>query len=351
MTEFSNKSVLIGLSGGVDSAVSAYLLKKQGYDVHAVIYILSTCQKVSLEDAKDIAKRLDIPLYIEDKISEFSDTVISYFTESYLKGETPNPCVLCNNSFKFKNLIEKADSLGIDLVATGHYANISFDNQTQRYLLKSSLNVKKDQSYFLYRLSQNQLKRILLPIADLQKEKVRKVAEEIGLTVKDKKDSQDICFIKDTDYAAFIMERSKGSFDDCIFTDKRGKVIGRGSNHVFYTPGQRRGVGKGFNKRVYVIRKDAKTNTVVLGEQEDLYSKELIVKDTNMISVDTLAKPTNVSVKIRNSMSGVSATIFAEQEHIKVIFDEPVRAAVKGQSAVFYDNDKVVGGGIIYDSL
>lgn len=351
MTERGNKSVLIGLSGGVDSAVSAYLLKKQGFDVHAVTYVLSACQKSSLEDAKDIAKRLEIPLYIEDKITEFSDTVISYFTESYLKGETPNPCVLCNNSFKFKNLIEKADSLGIDLVATGHYANISFDNLTQRYLLKSSLNVKKDQSYFLYRLSQNQLKRILLPIADLQKEKVRKIAEEIGLTVKDKKDSQDICFIKDTDYAAFIMERSKNSFDDCVFTDKRGNIIGRGSNHVFYTPGQRRGVGKGFNKRVYVIRKDAKTNTVVLGEQEDLYSKELIVKDTNMISVDTLAKPTNVSVKIRNSMSGVSATIFAEQEHIKVIFDEPVRAAVKGQSAVFYDNDKVVGGGIIYDSL
>ncbi len=351
LTDIHKKSVLIGLSGGVDSAVTAYLLKTEGYDVHAVTYIMSENHKASVKDAADIASMLNIPLYIEDKQEEFKNSIEAYFIDSYIKGDTPNPCVLCNSTFKFKHLIDKADSLGISYVATGHYANIKFDEHSGCFCLYKSKNERKDQSYFLYKLNQQQLSRILFPIADMNKEEVRKIADKIGLPVKDKKESQDICFIKGMDYTDFIKEHKKGIYKESIFTDEQGNVLGKGENHIHFTPGQRRGLNKGFNKRMYVIGKNAEKNEVVLGNEEDLYSKELMISDINLICRKNLPELMHVMVKIRNSMPAVSAMIITVEDGIKVIFDEPVRAAVKGQSAVFYENDRVVGGGIIYDGL
>lgn len=349
--ENKKKSVLIGISGGVDSAVGAYILKNQGYDVHAVTYILSSSQKSSVNDAIKIAEKLNIPIYIDDKTDSFDKEVISYFTNAYLIGETPNPCVLCNKSFKFRHLIERAESMGIDYVATGHYANIDYDDKSKRFLLTKSANEKKDQSYFLYRLTQSQLSKIIFPISDMNKDQVRLIAQKIGLEVKDKKDSQDICFIKDTDYASFIKEKTDRLFENSTFIDKSGNTIGKGDNHIFYTPGQRRGLGQGFNKRVYVIKKDAMNNKVVLGDEADLYKKEIKVKDINLISIEKLEEPMKVKVKIRNSMNFADGEISMVDDNIKIVFDEPVRAAVNGQSAVFYKDNLVVGGGIIYDAL
>lgn len=351
VTDRSKKSVLIGLSGGVDSAVAAYLLKELGYKVHAITYILSDNQISSANDASAIAQILDIPLYIEDRRQEFNETIVKYFTDSYINGDTPNPCVLCNSTFKFKHLIDKAESLGIDLVATGHYANIEFDKVTQRYILKKSNNSKKDQSYFLYRLTQQQLSKMLLPISDMNKEDVRKVADKIGLSVKDKKDSQDICFIKGVNYTEFIKSRDENSYNDCTFTDRFGNLLGKGANHIHFTPGQRRGLNKGFNQRMYVISKDAEKNTVILGNEDELYKKELVLNDINLIYLDKITEPLRVKVKIRNSMTAVDALVMMADKRVKINFDNPVRAAAKGQSAVFYENDRVVGGGIIYDSL
>ncbi|HOF27360.1 MAG TPA: tRNA 2-thiouridine(34) synthase MnmA [Clostridia bacterium] len=344
-------SVLIGLSGGVDSAVSAYLLKEKGYKVYGITYILSDNQLKSAEDAKAIAKTLDIPLYIEDKKKEFNDTVVSYFVDSYICGETPNPCVLCNSSFKLKNLTDKADSLSIDYVATGHYANIQYDKVSDRYILRTSENKEKDQSYFLYRLSRQQLARLLLPISDMNKEQVRDIAAKIRLTVKDKKDSQDICFIKDIDYTDLIKEKRPGKYKECTFIDKEGNVLGKGANHIHFTTGQRRGLNKGFNQRMYVISKNAKSNTVTLGPVEDLYTKVLTVKDIHLIQPDKAEDPLRVKVKIRNTMAAVDAVIEKTDYGIKVVFDQPVRAAAKGQSAVFYLYDQVIGGGIIDDCI
>jgi len=351
VTDRSKKTVLVGLSGGVDSAVSAYILKSEGYDVHAVTYIISDNHKASVKDATDIASILKIPLYIEDKQEEFKKTIENYFIDSYIKGDTPNPCVLCNSTFKFKNLIDKADSMGIDYVATGHYANIKYNERLGCYCLFKSKNERKDQSYFLYKLNQQQLSRILFPIADMNKDEVRIIADKIGLPVKDKKDSQDICFIKGIDYTDFIKDYRPGIYKESVFTDKQGKVLGKGANHIHFTPGQRRGLNKGFNQRMYVIGKNAEKNEIILGNEEDLYSKELILKDINLICYSNLSEPLQVKVKIRNSMPVVNAIIYEIDEGIKVIFDNSVKAAVKGQSAVFYENDRVVGGGIIYDCL
>jgi len=339
------------MSGGVDSAVTSYLLKLQGYDVYGITFVLSDNQIEAAKEAQKICDKLEIPLFVENLTKEFNNDVTSYFVDSYLKGEIPNPCVLCNQIFKFKNLIDKADKEKIDFVATGHYSQVLYDNKSDRYILKKAKDLNKDQSYFLYRLTQKQLSRIILPLWNVEKEEVRSIAKDLGLEVSEKKDSQDICFIKEMDYTDFIKRTQKDVFDHCTFEDMQGNPLGQGSHHIHYTPGQRRGLGKGFNKRMYVIKKDAKKNKVILGDEQDLFTSSILVDKVNLIMVDDLDSPTPVKVKIRNTMKETDAIIYKQADKIKVDFLSPVRAAVNGQSAVFYQEDSLLGGGIIHDSL
>lgn len=349
----SQRSVLIGLSGGVDSATAAALLKRDGYECSVVTFVMTEDMRQNFNDVKAVADSLGIPLYQSDLADEFKAAIISYFINSYKKGETPNPCVLCNRIFKFKNLIEKADELGVKYVATGHYANVRYNDKTGRYELKRSLNEKKDQSYFLYRLAQDQLSRIIFPIGDMIKDDVRAMAGDFGLCVSKRKDSQDICFIKGMEYTDFIEKNinSGHKFKGAVFLDMNGREIGKGENHMYYTPGQRRGLTKGFNERLYVIRKDPKNNTVTLGSEADLYVKNITVSDTNLISVPKLESEMKVKVRIRNSQNSYDAIIRPLNENIAVTFLEPARAPVRGQSAVFYEGDTVVGGGLIHDGI
>ena len=356
------KKVVIGMSGGVDSSVAAYLLKEQGYEVIGIMMKLSPdnpdyeeneggcCSISAASDARRVADVLEIPFYVMNFKDAFKANVIDNFIDEYMEGRTPNPCIVCNKIIKFEEFLRKAKALGADYIATGHYAKI--EKHEDRFLLKKADDDKKDQTYALYSLTQEQLSQTLMPCGDFSKPEIRAIAEKIGLEVYRKKDSQEICFIPDNDHGAYIKKYSGREIKPGNFVDKQGKVLGTHKGIVYYTIGQRKGLGIALGKPVFVTDINPLTNTVVLGDEEDIFKTELVAKDLNFILFDKLEVSLRVSAKIRYSAMPQAATLIPlENDRIKVVFDEKQRAITKGQSVVFYLENLVVGGGIIEEIL
>lgn len=346
-----NKKVMLGISGGVDSAVSAHILKSQGYDITAVnclFYKNENSTSDGVKDARAVSEKLGIPFRTTDMTARFKEKVIESFAETYVKGGTPNPCIACNKLLKFGTMLDEALKEGFDYIATGHYARIEKDEATGRYLLKKGLDPYKDQSYVLYCLNQHQLSHTLFPLGEMTKQQSRDLAEELQLVNAKKGDSQDICFIPDGDYAAFIERYLKRSFPEGSFVDTEGKILGTHKGIIRYTIGQRKGLGLALPAPMYVKEKNIEENKVILSDNESLFTKELYADNINLITCDKLEKPVRVKAKIRYAHKEQWATVTQESDDLlHIVFDEPQRAIAKGQSAVLYDGDTVVGGGII----
>lgn len=352
-----SKQIVVAMSGGVDSAVTAYLLKEAGYNVVGVTMDLlegscrieksdTCCSLQSFADARDVADKLGIEHRIIDCRSEFEEEVITYFVNEYLKGKTPNPCVVCNAKIKFGFLLHKAKEMKADYIATGHYARIEKENR--RYLIKKAIDTFRDQSYFLYVLSQDQLRYSLMPLGEYKKEEVRKIAAQVGLKVHDKPKSQDICFIPSGDYRNFIQQKTKIQLIPGEIQDKAGNILGQHQGIAFYTIGQRKGLGIAIGKPLYIIDIDATKNTIIVGEEPELYHQELIAEEINWQAFDKLTQEMEVTALIRYLHKGGEAVITPLNERsIKVRFKEPQRAITRGQSIVFYQNTLLLGGGII----
>lgn len=346
---------LIALSGGVDSSVAAYLSKEMGYDTCGITLKLNRSNDsednscVDLNDialAKQVCEQLGIEHKVIDFCPDFEKNVIDRFVNGYLIGETPNPCVDCNRYIKFPKMFELADEMGAEYVVTGHYANI--EKSGDRYLLKKGAFDMKDQSYVLYSLNQSQLSRIMFPIGNMKKDEVRQLASSLGFLNSNKPDSQDICFVKDNDYVSFIERRLSRKFDEGDFVDRDGNYIAKHKGIISYTIGQRKGLGIASTQPYYVIDKDVQNNRVILGRMEDQFRKSMSVKDVNFIPFDKLESDFRCSVKIRYKHSQTPALLTPlDDGRVQVVFDEPQKAVTKGQSAVFYDGDYVVGGGKI----
>jgi len=352
------KKVVVGMSGGVDSSVAAYLLKKLDYDVIGIIMQVwqedkeyeeregGCCSLSSVGDARRVADKLDIPFYVMNFKELFKKNVIDYFIDEYMEGKTPNPCIACNKFIKFDAFLNKARALGADYIATGHYASIIKENN--RFLLKKSVDDKKDQTYALYNLTQFQLSHILMPCGDYSKDKIREIAKEIGLLVHDKRDSEEICFIPDNNHGKYIENQLPGKIKEGNFIDKKGNVLGRHKGIVYYTIGQRKGLGIAFGRPVFILDINPLTNEIVLGSEEDIFKNELIAKNLNFMPFDSLRNEMKVQCKIRYSAKPSSAIISPiDGGKVRIIFDEKQRAITKGQSVVFYDDEIVIGGGII----
>lgn len=333
------KRVLIGMSGGVDSSVAAYLLKKEGYEVVGLTMSLFPKENdTSIIDAKQVCQKLNIEHYIVDYTKEFSNKVIKNFIENYQNAKTPNPCIECNKYFKFGLMWQKAQELNCDYIATGHYAAIK-DNKLCR------IDSPKDQSYFLYKIDKSILPHILFPLNKyINKDEIRKIAEEQNLCVYNKKDSQDICFIPHNDYTSFLEQNldnlpNKGDF---IY---HGKVIGQHKGLIYYTIGQRKGLGISYLHPLYVISLNKENNQVILGDEEELYTKIVNITDINIL-VDKLPSKAQAKIRYKSKLTSCNIEII-DNNNLRIIFDEPVKSVTLGQSLVLYDNDIVLGGGII----
>ncbi len=376
------KKVVVGMSGGVDSSVAAYLLKKQGYEVIGVTMQIwqdedvcsmeengGCCGLSAVEDARRVASALDIPYYVMNFKQEFKESVIDYFVSEYLQARTPNPCIACNRYVKWESLLQRSLSIGADYVATGHYAGITrLDNG--RYVIKKSVTDTKDQTYALYNLTQFQLEHTLMPVGAYTKAEIREMAHELGLPVANKPDSQEICFVQDNDYAGFITEYLKdeqnrrilvNSQGDMIddkavtygltpgyFVDTKGTILGEHKGLANYTVGQRKGLNLAMGQPVFVLELKPETNEVVIGNAEDVFSDRLYANHLNFMAFEDLEGELKLTAKIRYSHKGAPCTIRkTAQDEVLCIFDEPQRAITPGQAVVFYQGDYVVGGGTI----
>jgi len=334
------------MSGGVDSSVAAWKMKQDGYACHAATMKLSDYGNV--EDAQSIAQKLEMPFHVFDFTKEFRTHVVDRFVQIYLRGRTPNPCVDCNRSLKFDHFLRKAKEIGVPRVATGHYAQIEYDPASNRYLLKKAVDETKDQSYVLYALTQTQLSQVLFPLGTLRKNEVRAIAESFGFVNAEKRESQDLCFVPDGDYARFIEQYMGQSCPAGDFVDKTGKILGKHKGLIRYTIGQRKGLGIAAPTPYYVCEHNVKENTVILGSEDDLRVQTLTATGINFIAVDYLDSSIRAIVKVRYRQKGDWATINQiDSDTLRVVFDEPQKAVAKGQAAVLYDGDYVIGGGTI----
>lgn len=353
--------VVVGMSGGVDSSVAAWLLKEQGYDVIGVTMQIwqdedtevqeaegGCCGLSAVDDARRVAMDLGIPYYVMNFKDEFRRNVMDYFVGEYVDGRTPNPCIACNRYVKWESLLRRSMAIGADYIATGHYARIG-QLPGGRYALKTSVTAAKDQTYALYNLTQDQLAHTLMPVGQYHKEEIRDMAERLGLPVANKPDSQEICFIPDHDYARFIEEYTGKNVPAGNFVDLEGRVLGQHRGITHYTVGQRKGLNLSMGRPVFVVEIRPDTNEVVIGDGNDVFTNVLRCDKLNWMAVDGLhGSPMEVTAKIRYSHRGTPCTIRElENGTVECEFHEPVRAATPGQAVVFYDGDYVAGGGTI----
>lgn len=354
-----HKKALIALSGGVDSSVAALLMKQAGYDCAGATMLLhGKCQAnestpvcgsdEDVRDAERVAIALGMPFHILDCSSLFERAVIQRFVEAYENGRTPNPCIDCNRYLKFDEFFNRAMDLGYDCMATGHYAQIAYDADCGRYLLKKAADPSKDQSYVLWSLRQQQLARTVFPLGGMSKAEAREVAEQNGLLTAQKKDSQDICFVPDGKYAEFVERYTQKAYPTGDFVTADGNILGSHKGIIRYTIGQKKGLGLVLPEPLYVCAIRPNTNQVVLGRSEELFSRELVAHDVNLISLLKIEGELRVKAKVRYRHTEEWATVTQpEVDTLRVVFDEPQRAITKGQSVVLYDGDIVVCGGII----